>query len=420
VTTPDLRLLEIEREVLGSAIRHPDAAAQWPLTRADFSDKAHGLIWDAVKQAARSGEVDPLQVGYGLDEAHPGQGLMGTVGEIARNYFATPVSGANGARILREKGIERETVRLVEQFKHKQIEQHELVAGLKRLATQQEIPAYTAAHGLRDLIDLLENPPPAIPTGIGRLDDQFSGLHEGDLVVIQARPAIGKTAIAITLARNMVKRGFPCLFYTGEMPAPQIMGRLVSMEAGVPAYKFRSGKLKPHEWDKFSEAATKLQDKPLYIADAAVPKLDDIVSTTHRMHEQKGIKVLFVDYAQRISTRKQEAFRHEMILIAKTLKGLARELSICVVLLAQSGRNVDNSTPKDWGQMPQMGDIQESAAYEQEADMVMGLARNGERAMLGVLKNRAGPTGLVPLHFNEPTMEFTDYQAETPIRLKAS
>jgi replicative DNA helicase len=151
-----------------------------------------------------------------------------------------------------------------------------------------------------------------------------------------------------------------------------------------------------------------------------VPKLDDIVSTTHRMHEQKGIKVLFVDYAQRISTRKQEAFRHEMILIAKTLKGLARELNICIVLLAQSARKVDDYEPKEWGQMPQMGDIQESAGFEQEADMLMGLARRGERAMLGVTKNRHGPVGLVPLHFDEPTMEFMDYQADIPIRLKAS
>ena len=415
----DLRLLEVEREVLGSAIRNPDAAAQWPLTAADFSDKAHGLIWERVKQAAREGEVDPLTVGYALEESHPGMDLMPLVGDIARNYFASPVTGANGARILREKGLERETVRLVERFKAKAIDQTELVAGLKRLATQQEIPAYTAAHGLRDLIEFLENPPPAIPTGIDRLDDQFSGLHTGDLVLIQARPAIGKTAIAITLARNMVKRGFPCLFYTGEMPAPQIMARLVSLEAGVPAYKFRSGKLRPQEWDKFSEAAAKLQDKPLYIADSAAPKLDDIVSVAHRMHEQKGIKVLFIDYAQRITTRKQEAFRHEMILIAKTLKGLARELDICVVLLAQSGRKVDEYPMKSWGQMPQMGDIQESAAYEQEADMVMGLARNGTEAMLGVLKNRHGPIGIVPMSFDEPTMGFSSVGADIPVRLRA-
>lgn len=419
MTAIDLRLLEVEREVLGSAIRHPDAALQWPLTKASFSDTAHGIIWERVRQEARTGEIDPLLIGYALEESHPGMELMATVGEISRNYFATPVSGANGARILRDKGIERETADLVERFKRKDIDQTQLVAGLKALANTGEIPAYTAAHGLRELIDHLQNPPPAIPTGITRLDDQFSGLHTGDLVLLQARPAIGKTAIAITLARNMVARGFPCLFYTGEMPGSQIMGRLVSLHAGVPAYKFRSGKLKPEEWDKFSQAAVELQDQPLYIGDPDTPKLDDLVSLAHRMHEQKGIKVMFIDYAQRITTRKQEAFRHEMILIAKTLKGLARELDICVVLLAQSGRKVDEYPLKSWGQMPQMGDIQESAAYEQEADMVMGLARDGREAMLGILKNRHGPTGLVPLTFDEPTMGFESVAADRPVRMSA-
>jgi replicative DNA helicase len=125
-----------------------------------------------------------------------------------------------------------------------------------------------------------------------------------------------------------------------------------------------------------------------------------------------------VDYAQRIGTRKHhEAFRHSQIEIATSLKGMARELDICVVLLAQSGRAVDQREPKSWGQMPQMGDIQESAAYEQEADMVMGLARNGGAAMLGVLKNRHGPVGLVPMEFDEPTMEFRSAGVDRGVRM---
>lgn len=412
-TEAHLRVREVERQVLGSAMRHADAAMQWPLTEDDFADQQHGKIWNAVQAAHRNGdEADPISIGFALDERYPGSGLLQTVGEISREYFASPATGAHAARIVREKSLERATIKLVEQFAAKQIDQQGLISGLKSLASGREIPAYTAAHGLRELVDYLDNPPVAIPTGIDRMDDQFSGLHRGDLVLIQARPAIGKTAIAITLARNMINAGRSCLFYTGEMPAAQILGRLVSLEAGVPAYKFRSGKLDDQQWAKFSETAKVLQDKPLYIADASIPKLDDIVSVAHRMHEQKDIEVLIIDYAQRITTRKQEAFRHEMILIAKTLKGLARELDICVVLLAQSGRRVDDYTEKSWGQMPQMGDIQESAAYEQEADMVMGLARNGTQAMLGVLKNRHGPTGLVPLEFDPPTMGFSSVAAD--------
>lgn len=412
-----IRIREVERQVLGSAFRHPDAAAQWPLTETDFTDPVHGKIWVAVRDAQRTGEADPISIGFALDETHPGQGLMQSVGEIAREYFATPTAGAHAARIVREKGLERATVRLVNEFAAKQIDQNGLVAGLKKLATQRDVPAYTAAHGLRELIDYLDNPPAAIPTGIIRLDDQFSGLHRGDLVLLQARPAIGKTAIAITLARNMVARGTPALFYTGEMPAAQIMARLVAMEAKVPAYKFRSGKLNPLEWTKFTDAATRMQDHPLYVSYKSTPLLGDIINVAHRMKEQKDIQIMFVDYAQRINVPRHESRRDAQIQIAQAMKGLAGELDICIVLLAQSGRQVDDYPEKSWGRMPQMADVQESAAYEQEADMMLGLARSGTSAMLEVAKNRHGPCGLVPLEFDGPTMEFVSVRADRPISI---
>lgn len=415
-----LRAQEIERTLIGSALRYPDAAAQWPIQGSDFLIKENGLIWNGFKDALHKGlEMDTVTLGCALDEKHPGMGLMALIGGISRDYFSRPEVGANAARMVREKGLERAAVRLANQFAAKAIDQSELVAGLKQLAATRDVPAYTAAHGLKELIDHLSNPPEAIPTGIHRLDDQFSGLHKGDLVVLQARPAIGKTAMGITLTRNMIHANRKVLFYSGEMPASQILGRVVSIEAQVPAYKFRSGKLTDVQWDKFSKAAGVLQDLPMFIADAPKPILDDLVGVAHRMVEQKGVELIVVDYAQRITTRKHhEAFRHSQIEIATTLKGLARELDVCVLLLAQSGRSVDQREAKSWGQMPQMGDIQESAAYEQEADMVFGLARNGTQAMLGVLKNRHGPTGLVPLEFDEPTMEFRTPGADRPVGLK--
>lgn len=413
-----IRMREVEQQVLGSAFRNPDAAQQWPLSREDFSDPAHGLIWEEITTALRKGDPsDPVSVGYVLDEKHPGQGLMASCGTIARDFFATPTTGAHAAKIVREKGVERATVRLVNKFASRLIDQHELVAGLKQLAMQRDVPAYTAAHGLRELMDYMGDPPKPIPTGIDRLDDQFSGLHRGDLVLLQARPAIGKTAIAITLARNMVAQGVPALFYTGEMPAGQIMARLVAMEARVPAYKFRSGKLSDEQWAKFTKAATTIQDHPLYISYKAVPKLADIINVAHRMKEQKDIQILFVDYAQRINVARHESRRDAQIQIAQAMKGLAGELDICIVLLAQSGRQVDDYNPKSWGQMPQMGDVQESAAYEQEADMMIGLARDGVNAMLDVQKNRHGPTGMVPLEFIGPTMEFRSVGADRPVSL---
>lgn len=409
-----IRLLEVEKSVLGAALSHPEAASQWGLTAEDFVEPFHSRVWETIQTRLRAGEeTDAVSVGFALDEKYPGKGYMADIGAISRDFVFSPTTGASHARIVREKGLERAAAGLARRFAEKEIDQTELVNGLKALAGKRDIPAYSAASSLRDLVDHMSNPPEAIPTGIHRLDDQFSGLHKGDLVILQARPAIGKTAIALSIARNMVKLGRGVLFYSGEMPAAQIMGRLVSIEAGVPAYKFRSGKLSDDQWSKFNEAALSLQDKPLYIVDPSKPLLDDIVHVAHAMVEQKGLEVLVVDYAQRIKTRNtSREFRHSQIEIATTLKGLARELDICVLLLAQSGRRVDEREEKSYGQLPGMGDIQESAAYEQEADMVMGLARKDCHAMLAVLKNRHGPVGLVPMEFDPPTMEFRSVGAD--------
>lgn len=414
------RLAELERKVIYAAMHTPDAAIQWPLHREDFTAPNLGLYWEEITKRARAGDpTDAISVGFDLDDRSPGAGHMADLGAISRDYYTSAEVATHSVRILREKAIDRQTVALAQDFADKKIDQMALVTGLKRLAASGEVPAYTAAHGIRELIDLLQNPPVAIPTGITRVDDKFSGLHKGDLVVLQARPGIGKTAIALTMARNMIHAKRSVLFYSGEMPKSQVLARIVSIEAQVPAYKFRSGKLTEEQWSKFSEAAVSIQDLPLFVADSSTPKLDEIVALATRMKETKGIEVVMVDYAQRIGTRKMEAFRHEQMLIAKTLKGLARELDICVLLLAQSGRQVDQREMKPYGQMPGMGDIQETAAYEQEADMVFGLARNGEQAALGLCKNRHGPIGLVPLQFDGPTMEFYDEKAPA-LRLRGA
>jgi replicative DNA helicase len=413
-----LRVQEIERQVIGSAFRNPDAAQQWPLSAEDFTDPMHGAIWGALKEAIRKGDPsDPVTVGYLLDEQHPGQGLMATCGAISRDYYATATTGAHAAKIVRDRGVERAAVSLANKFAAKVIDQTELVAGLKRLAMQRDIPAYTVAHSIRELIDYMANPPAAVPTGIERLDAQFSGLHRGDLVLLQARPSIGKTALAVTLARNMVKTGVPTLFYSGEMPEGQIVGRLIAQEANVPAYKFRSGKLSEAEWARFNKAAQRMQEHPLFTAYKPTPALDDIVNVAHRMKEQQEIQVLLVDYAQRIKVGRQESRRDAQIQIAQTMKGLAGELDICIVLLAQSGRQVDDYEAKSYGKMPQMSDVQESAAYEQEADMMIGLARNGAYAMIDVQKNRHGPTGMVPLEFYGETMEFRSVGADRVVSI---
>ena len=399
---------ELERAVIAGALYRPDILATVPLHADDFADPFLGKAWIAARDMHLAGKpTDAVTVG----DAMGGDAIF-KLGTISNDYAHTASSIAHTSGVLKQKGLERRAARIATDFAEGRIDKSQLLSGLRALDLERELPAKTAYSTLAELIDMLDNPPPAIPTGLAKVDDNFSGFHKGDLVMLVARPAIGKTAMAITLGRNMAKANHPILFYSGEMPAHQVTGRLCALEANVPAYKFRSGKLSEEEWEKFSAAGSRLADVPFNIADAPIPKLQDIVATANRVKEsEKGLDVLFVDYAQRIVVPRCESKRHEQIEIARTMKGLARELDICVVLLAQAGRQVDDRELMSYGRLPGLSDIQESAAYEQETDLALMLARNEALGALAVEKNRHGPTGMCLLSFNGPTMEFTDAQA---------
>jgi replicative DNA helicase len=245
-----------------------------------------------------------------------------------------------------------------------------------------------------------------IPTGFTELDMLTSGFQNSEFVVIGARPSVGKTALALTMASNISLRyKLPVGFFTLEMSSMALMQRLLAAEARIRSNSLRSGFLKPSDFHKLTEAASKIYEAPLYIEDTPSLRLLDLRALARRMKHQFNVAIIFVDYLTLITAENRDLARHEQIAeISRSLKALARELDIPVVALSQVRRESE-------GKMPSLADLRESGSIEQDADVVIFLHR--ERISGGmddeiprdietdliVAKQRNGPVGSLKLAF---------------------
>lgn len=255
----------------------------------------------------------------------------------------------------------------------------------------------------------------AVPTGLSALDGLLGGLHPGDLVIVGARPSLGKTALMVNFARHAATSGFPVGVISGEQPVEQISARLLSLASGVEARFFRSGIEREDDWPRVTAGLTASSDLPMWILDRSSPSLTEIVRIARRWKHAHGIRALYVDYLQRIDIKAER--RHEAVgMAAKGLKNLARDLDIPVIALAQVSREVERRDPPE----PRMGDLSDSSEIEKEADQVMLIYRadNYDRvkdarpgiAKIILDKNRHGQTGYVEVAWNAAIMRFEDIQ----------
>ena len=255
-----------------------------------------------------------------------------------------------------------------------------------------------------------------IPTGFTELDMLTSGFQNSEFVVIGARPSVGKTALALTMASNISLRyKLPVGFFTLEMSSMALMQRLLAAEARIRSNSLRSGFLKPSDFHKLTEAASKIYEAPLYIEDTPSLRLLDLRALARRMKHQFNVAIVFVDYLTLITAENRELARHEQIAeISRSLKALARELDIPVVALSQVRRESE-------GKMPTLADLRESGSIEQDADVVIFLHR--ERISGGmddeiprdietdliVAKQRNGPVGSLKLAFIPEYTKFENF-----------
>ena len=242
-----------------------------------------------------------------------------------------------------------------------------------------------------------------VPTGFAKLDTYTSGFQNSELIIIGARPSIGKTALALSMIQNIAcEKRIPCGFFSLEMPYESIGMRLLAQEARVPMQKIRSGMLKVDDVKKIQDAAGRWFEAPLYTVDTPNMKLLDLRSVARRMVKNQGVKIIFIDYIGLIATEDPTAPVFEQVsLISKSLKALARELSIPIVALCQVARDAE-------GQEPNLAQLRGSGSIEQDADVVMFLHRDrikdgdsiaAQEAKIILAKQRNGACGDIDIMF---------------------
>jgi len=256
-----------------------------------------------------------------------------------------------------------------------------------------------------------------VPTGFADLDQLLGGLQRSDLIILAARPSMGKSALALGLAYGAaVQHGKTVGIFTLEMSAEQLVQRLLSTETGVDSHRLRLGQIDDSEWERISRALGRLSEANIFIDDSANVALMEVRSKARRLQAEHGVDMIIVDYLQLMSSNRRSDNRvQEISEISRGLKGLARELNVPVVALSQLSRAVETRSDH----RPMLSDLRESGSIEQDADIVMFIYRddkydeNSEKkgiAELIVAKHRNGPVGSVNLRFFERTARFADLE----------
>jgi replicative DNA helicase len=254
-----------------------------------------------------------------------------------------------------------------------------------------------------------------VSTGFDKLDEITSGLQNSDLIIIAGRPSMGKTAFALNIAQNAsLETGVPVAIFSLEMAREQLVMRMLSAEARVDSQRLRKGFLGETDWPKLTTAAGRLSEAPIYIDDTPAITVIEMKAKARRLKAEKGLGLIVLDYLQLMRGGAYKDSREQEISeISRSLKGLAKELNLPVIALSQLNRKVEDRTSR----RPQMADLRESGAIEQDADVIAFIYRdevynhsedNPEKGIAEIIigKQRNGPTGTVKLAFQEKYTRF--------------
>ena len=252
-----------------------------------------------------------------------------------------------------------------------------------------------------------------IPTGFSDLDKMTAGLQRSDLVIVAARPSMGKTSLALNVAQYAARAGFTVGIFSLEMSSQQLVSRLLCSEAHIDAHRFRTGYLNRDEWARLAEGLHRLAESRIYIDDTPGITVTEMRAKSRRLKQEHGLDMLLVDYLQLIQGRgRNESRTNEVSQISRDMKMLAKELNVPVIALSQLSRAPETRTDH----RPQLSDLRESGSIEQDADVVAFIYReemygatdeNAGVAELIIGKQRNGPTGIVRLAFLK---EFTRFE----------
>lgn len=429
--------LEAEEAVLGSMMIDEDAANKAISILGSnhyFYKDSHKKIFDAMLTlSSESNPIDTVSVSNELKKIKS----LKSVGGI---YYLTglvdkvPTSARveTYAEIVKEKGMLRDLITTSHAISKKALDAGDSVGSILdeaeqsifSLTEQKDTKIYKHIEPIlsatvKRMEDIAANPGSTIgvPSGIIDLDKLTAGFQKGDLVIIAGRPSMGKTALALTIARNAaIENNSGTAIFSLEMSSDQLGQRLLTSEARVDNSHVRRGSLPSGKWKNINIASGKLAQAPLYIDDTPALSILDLRSRARRLKRERNIEMIIVDYLQLMQgPQNSENRQNEISQITQSLKALAKELNIPVVALSQLSRAVEQRTKKE----PQLSDLRESGAIEQDADVVIFLYRPSVydkddesvkgMAYLIVAKQRNGPTGRVTASFIDTYARFDNW-----------
>ena len=457
--------LDAEGAVLSAVLLASDAfdRVQEILLPEHFYSEANRRIFEAVLELQSSGRpVDLVSVaGFLRDRERLAQ--VGGTPYLAQLADATPAVAhvEHHARVIREKWRVRQLISTCQRFAAEGYGDYGDVQGFIDAAEQAVfdiaripegstiVPVKDAIHGAFQILADAARRGGAVtgtPTGFSRLDKQIAGLHSGDLYIVAGRPGMGKTAFVLNLAVNVAsprqaevadpddpygeggveEPGDGVAFFSLEMPREQLASRLLASEARVDVSRIRSGDMRREDWNKLTEAAARLGRVPLWLDDTPAITLLDLRAKIRRLQAElargnrdgsiraKKLGLVVIDYLQLMQGRRDAGSREQEISeLSRGLKQLAKEMGVPVLALSQLNRSVETRTTKD--KRPQLSDLRESGAIEQDADTIIFIYRDEYYfrdspdkgiAEIIVAKQRNGPTGSVKTKF---TAEFTRF-----------
>ncbi len=438
--------IEAEMSLLGSMLLEPQMLGDVMFIikgGEDFYKPANGAIYDAmVELYDKHASIDIVQLNQSLAD----RAILDAVGGV--NYLveladAVPsaANAAHYARLVREKAMVRRLIEAAGDILYEAYHSPDQAQSILDHAEQRifEIAQGSQESAIESLAELIKQTMAmleanegkqltGLPTGFAELDDLTAGFQRGEMIVIAARPSMGKTALALNIAEHMAMQGFGVGLFSLETSKQQVVQRMLCARSGIDSRKMRRNMLGPEEYRALMGACDDLLGAPIYVEDSPGLSLLQMRAKARRMVTQHDIKVIFIDYLQLMASGgRVESRQIEVSNISRGIKAMARELNLPVVCLSQLNRSPEQRE----GHRPRISDLRESGSIEQDADVVAMLHRedyyhqgdddwadtNQEKvgvAELIIAKQRNGPTGVVHLSWIASSTRFRDYSPATP------
>ena len=442
---------ELEEAVLGALMIEKDAYSLVSeiLRPESFYEHRHQLIYSAITDlAVNQKPVDILTVKEQLAK-------RGDLEEVGGPFYITQLSSKVAssahieyhARIIAQKALARELITFTSNVQSKAFDETLDVDDLMQEAegrlfeiSQQNMkkdytqinPVIAEAYQLIQTAAARTDGLSGLESGFTKLDKMTSGWQRSDLIIIAARPAMGKTAFVLSMAKNIaVNYRNPVAVFSLEMSNVQLVNRLISNACEIPSEKIKSGQLADYEWQQLDYKLRDLLDAPLYVDDTPSLSVFELRTKARRLVREHGVRIIIIDYLQLMNASGMSfgSREQEVSTISRSLKGLAKELNIPIIALSQLNRGVEARQGAE-GKRPQLADLRESGAIEQDADMVCFIHRpeyykitEDERgnSLIGlaeiiIAKHRNGAVGDVRLRFKSEFAKFMNVDEDVPVR----